>query len=186
MNLNLDPFTYITGIAGLLGLVIQLADAFPKHREARKATVLLIIGVFLGTLISAARSVKIDLPEGSITPFSVLVAVFVVVLALIAITATFTQDKEHRDSLFTFTTLGTVALFVLLFFGAISSSDFGQRSLTVDELIELSTSHVSRGNFDRAISCLQDAQRLLPKKDDRSKGIDAKIKEIKTRQLTPK
>ena len=47
MNLDLDVFTYITGIAGLLGLVLQLKDAFPEHRETRKTIVLLVLGIFL-------------------------------------------------------------------------------------------------------------------------------------------
>lgn len=34
--MNLGLFTYITGVAALLGLIIQFTDIFPKHRESKK------------------------------------------------------------------------------------------------------------------------------------------------------
>ncbi|MGH7231865.1 MAG: hypothetical protein ACREJU_10980, partial [Nitrospiraceae bacterium] len=150
----MDTFTYITGIAGLLGLLLQLKDAFPEHRELRKTVVLLVIGVFVGSLVASVRSVKIDF-GGSISPFTALIAVFVAVLVTVAISATFTQDASRRNDLFGFTAAGTLALFILLLFGVTGSEDSRaerqRRQLTIEELLELSNVHVSRNNFERAI-----------------------------------
>ena len=90
MNLDFDAFTYITGIAGLLGLMLQLKDSFPEYREVRKTIVLLVIGVFVGSIISSLKGVKVDFAT-SIGSFEILVAVFVAVLAVVAIAGAFTR-----------------------------------------------------------------------------------------------
>jgi len=41
-------------IIAVVGIVLQLSDAFPEHRETRKVIVFLAIGVFLGMLASAS------------------------------------------------------------------------------------------------------------------------------------
>ena len=46
------PFTIVAGIAGILGLILTLSDAFPEHREIRKTVFLLVLGVFVGALVS--------------------------------------------------------------------------------------------------------------------------------------
>ena len=70
----MDKFTIITGIAGLLGVLLQFKDAFPEHRETRKAIVLLLLGVFVGsmvaTLLNSQFSVTVPL-----SPFGLLIAV---------------------------------------------------------------------------------------------------------------
>ncbi|ABL00105.1 hypothetical protein Ppro_2499 [Pelobacter propionicus DSM 2379] len=49
MNLpTADYFTYITGIASILGFFLQLTDAFPKHREIRKSIFYISIAVISG------------------------------------------------------------------------------------------------------------------------------------------
>lgn len=57
--MKLGLFTYLTGIATLLGLFLQVKDVFPKHRETRKAVLLVVCGVFLGTFIGALQGTHI-------------------------------------------------------------------------------------------------------------------------------
>ncbi len=66
-DMNFGTFAFITGIASLLVLVLQLKDAFPEHREVRKTVFLIVLGVFIGTIISAFQhvSIKLDFPLNS-------------------------------------------------------------------------------------------------------------------------
>jgi len=190
MGLDLDAFTYITGIAGLLGLVLQLKDTFPQHRETRKTVVLLVLGVFLGSLVSSLRSVKVDLST-TVTPFSVLVGVFVAVLAVIVVAAVLSSEHSKREQLFMVTGLGTFALMILLFFGTLvsgldSQSDRETRRLTIDELLEMSSQHLGRKNFDRSIFFLEQARQRVPKTDSRYKSIQTRIDDVKAKQVGSK
>ncbi|CAG9295951.1 hypothetical protein EV690_2880 [Celerinatantimonas diazotrophica] len=48
-------FTYITGVASLLGFIVQVFDLFPKYGVARRSVFLVVSGVFLGSLSFAHR-----------------------------------------------------------------------------------------------------------------------------------
>jgi hypothetical protein len=190
MNLDLDSFTYITGIAGLLGLMLQLKDSFPLHREIRKTTVLLVLGVFLGSLITSLKGVRVDL-NASIRPFEILVAIFVAVLGIVAIAGAFTKESNRRTELFAFSGIGTLALFMLLLFGGIGSLEEdragrARRQVNVEELLELSTLHASRASYERAILFLEEAKSRLPRTDERQKILDERIKGLKGKQVDAK
>jgi hypothetical protein len=190
MNLDFDTFTYITGIAGLLGLMLQLKDSFPEHREARKIIVLLVIGTFVGSSISSLKGIKVDL-GASISPFEILVAVFVAVLATIAIAGAFTREANRRSELFAFSGFGTLALFVLLMFGGAGSleenrAERDRKQVTIEELLELSTLHASRGSYERSLHFLEEAKSRLPKMDERREALDARIQDIKRKQVGTK
>lgn len=190
MQLSLDTFTYITGIAGLLGLVLQLKDAFPEHREARKAIVMLVIGVFVGSVISALRGVKVDF-GATVSPSQVLVGVFVAVLALVAVVASFTREPERRTELFAFTGIGTVALFFLLMFVNIGSledsrAERERQQINLEELITLVDLAVAKQSYERALVLLGEARRRLPPKDERAKLLVERESEIKNLQVQGK
>jgi hypothetical protein len=185
MNLDFDAFTYITGIAGLLGLILQLKDSFPEHREVRKTIVLLVIGVFVGSVIASLKGVKVDF-GASIRPFEILVAVFVTVLAIVAIAGAFTLESTRRSELFAFSGVGTFALFVLLMFGSAGDSERDRKKVNVEELLELSTLHASRGSYDRALLFLEEAKSRLLRQDERRKVLDDRIQDIKRKQVGAK
>lgn len=141
MNLDFDTFTYITGIAGLLGLVLQFMDSFPEHRETRKTVVVLVIGVFVGSAIASLKGVKVEF-GATVTPFQVLIGVYVFVLAFIAIAAVLTNDSQRRGELFAFTGMGTVGLFIVLFIGGLGSleesrAERDKQQITLEELLTL-------------------------------------------------
>ena len=190
MQLNLDTFTYITGIAGLLGLVLQLKDAFPEHREARKAIVMLVIGVFVGSLISALRGVKVDF-GATVSPSQVLVGVFVAVLAFVAVVAAFTREPQRRIELFAFTGIGTVALFFLLLFVSMDSvadsrAERERQQINLEELVTLVDLAVAKQSYERALVLLGEARRRLPPKDERAKLLVDRESEIKNLQVQGK
>jgi len=190
MNLDFDTFTYITGIAGLLGLMLQLKDSFPEHREARKAIVLLVVGIFVGSVIASLKGVKVEF-GASISPFEILVAVFVAVLAVVAIAGAFTREATRRSELFAFSGFGTLALFVLLFIGGLGSleenrAERGRKQVNIEELLELSTLHASRRSYERSLQFLEEAKSRLSQNDERRKALDDRIQEIKRKQVGAK
>jgi hypothetical protein len=190
MQLDLDTFTYITGIAGLLGLALQLKDVFPEHRETRKTIVMLVIGVFVGSLVSALRGVRVEF-GATIAPSQVLVAVFVAVLAFAAVVAAFTKDPQRRGELFAFTGIGTAALFLLLVFVGMGSlednrAERERQQISLEELITLADLAVSRQNFERALLLLGEAKRRLPPRDERAKLLSDREGEVKNLQVQGK
>ncbi|HZW25429.1 MAG TPA: hypothetical protein VFF26_08090 [Gallionella sp.] len=190
MNLDFDVFTYITGIAGLLGLVLQIKDSFPEHRETRKTIVVLVMGIFLGSAIASLKGVKVEF-GATITPVQVLVGIFVSVLAIVAIAAAFTKDSMRRSEMFTFTGIGTAALFVLLLFTGMSSVEDGRaerekQQISFDELLILSDLAASRESFERSLFLLGEAKRRLPLKDERIKVLEQRERDIKAKQVAGK
>src|SRR3990172_7714181 len=152
----MDKFTIITGIAGLLGLLLQFKDAFPEHRETRKAIVLLLLGVFVGsmvaTLLNSQFSVTVPL-----SPFGLLIAGFGGVLAVLSIAAILSSDLNKRSQLLGASGVGLIAFLFVLLFGAMftsvetdSPTTRALRKMTLDEFLEMSAIHAGRGNYDRA------------------------------------
>ena len=185
MNLDLDPFTYITGVAGLLGLLIQFKDGFAEHREIRRTIVLLIVGIFVGSLLSAIKGIKIDL-GASISPINALIAFTALVVGFVAVAATFTGDAERRGELFGFTALGGLLVLVLVAGAGIASSTGGRPSaeqLSLEELMNLADNADSRGNFERAIFMLERARQTMPLKDERREVLSRREKAIKEKQV---
>ena len=187
MNIDFDAFTYITGIAGLLGLMLQLKDSFPEHREARKTLVLIVIGIFIGSVITSLKGVEVEF-GASISPFEVLVSVFVAVLAVVAIAGAFTKETVRRSELFAFSGFGTLALFVLLMLGGVGSleenrAERDRKQVNIEELLELSALQASRGSFERTLLLLEEAKSRLPQKDGRRKALDERAQELKRKQV---
>ena len=187
MNIDFDAFTYVTGIATLLGLILQLKDSFPEHRETRKTIFLLVIGIFMGSVIASLKGVKVEF-GATISSFEVIGAIFIVVLATAAIVATFTKEANRRYDLFRFLIFGTVALFMLLFVGNVSGiesnrDDRNRKRVSIEELMELSELNTSRGNFERALMFLDEVKNRLPRQDERISQIDNRIQYIKQKQI---
>lgn len=185
MNLDLDAFTYITGLAGLLGLFIQFKDGFAEHREARKTIVFLLLGIFVGSLISAARGIKVDF-GASISPINALVAFVAVVVAFVAVVAIFTREAERRGEMFGFTAFGALVLLVLVLGAAIASSTDTRRiaeQLTLEELITLADSAETRGSYERALFMLEKARTGMDPSDARRQVLAEREKVVKQKQV---
>ena len=182
MNVNFDAFTYITGIAGLLGLVLQFKDSFPEHRDLRKNVVLLVIGVFVGSVIASFKGVKVDF-GGSITAYQGLVGVVLALLVFVSVVAAFTKDGPRRGELFAFAGFGTGFLLLLLIGGAAASSKSADERASLEELLYLVNYEVEHRNYDRALMFLGDAKSRLATTDDRRKDLDNREEQIKKMQV---
>lgn len=187
MNIDFDAFTYVTGIATLLGLILQLKDSFPEHRETRKTIFLLVIGVFAGSVIASLKGAKVEF-GATVSSFEVIGAIFIVVLATAAIVATFTKETTRRYDLFHFLIWGTIALFIFLFAGNVSGiesnrDDRNRKRVSIEELMELSELNASRGNYERALMFLEEVKNRLPSQDGRISQLDNRIQDIKQKQI---
>jgi hypothetical protein len=184
----LTGFTYITGIAGLLGLFLQVKDSFPEHREARKTIVLLVIGVFLGAAISLLTGVKLIL-TAEIGAFQVLVAAIVLVLAFISLAAAFAGNAERRNALFGFAGVGTIALLFILMFGSLTSGTtyhqvaIEKERISIDELMLLIGAAESRSDYERALMYLELAESRLEAGDVRSKVLEQRASGMRQKQV---
>jgi len=181
---SLDMFTYITGIAGLLGLILQLKDMFPEHRETRKAIVLLTLGVFLGSLIGGVRNLQTS-SITNLSPIHLLTTAILGIIAIIVVAAIFSNDRPKRQELLTVAGFGTVALLIILFFGTIAHLPDDQK-LTTDELLELSRQSADKNSYDRAVTLLEMAERKMTSDDPRVKMIKERVIELKSKQVGTK
>jgi heme A synthase len=179
-------FTYITGIATLLGLFIQLKDVFPQHREARKNTILIILGLFIGTIIGSLQRISLNFTV-PVRGLHLLVGAIIVVVFIILISAVFTNDNKKRGQLFGVSAFGTVFLFVILFgYFLLQSPALTSRSfdnITNDEMLILSDIHENKANFERSIYLLKKVIANMEKNDSRYKLLEDKVSDLKKKQI---
>lgn len=190
MNLDLGAFTYITGLVALLGFALQLTDVFPEHRETRKTIVLLVIGVFVGSLVSALRGVKVDI-GAALSSTDVIKYALLFLIGVIAVVAVFAHDRERRMELFLFAGAGTGALLLILFvtgLGSIeeSKAERERQQITLEELLSLATASISKENYDRALMFLHDAKTRISHDDERRKILEQREAEVRDMQLRSK
>ena len=187
MNLSFDAFTYITGVASLLGLVLQFKDSFPDHRDTRKTIVVLVIGVFAGSTIASLKGVRVEF-GGTIATTQIVMGIFISVLAIVAVAAAFTKDNQRRMEMFAFTGIGTFALFILMFgtgLGSLEESraEREKQQISLEELLTLSDLSASRANFERALFLLEEAKKRLPSRDERLKALEQRAIDVKAKQV---
>lgn len=184
--MDVGIFTYITGIATLLGLLIQLTDIFPHHREARKSLVLIVVGLFAGTLIGTFQKISVTLAF-PLTGLYVLVGAIIAVVFVLLIAATLTSDKEKRNQLFRASGVGTLLLFLILFgqlmltSPAATSRSFDR--ISNDELLTLSKSSEEKGNIERSIYLLDIVLKGVSSNDPRHRILQERIADLKNRQI---
>jgi hypothetical protein len=177
--------TYLAGIASLLGLVLQLFDAFPEYREVRKTVFLIVLGTFVGTLLSTFQHVsfKIEFP---LTGFNILIGISLLVISILAILACFTTEQTKRLEIFTAAGIGLLALMFVLFFGSLIIGATGSKNINQDELNYLVDKNIGKGDINRAIEILEMIKNRLERKDPRYEVIKNKISELKGHGPSPK
>ena len=190
MNLDLDAFTYITGVAALLSLALQFIDVFPEHRETRKTIVLLVIGIFVGSLVSALRGVKVDI-GATLSSTDIIKYGLSSVIFFVVVVAAFVRDPERRMQLFMVAGAGTVALFVLLFATGLASTNDSRaerdrQKITLEELLTLADMASSKENYERALILLAEAKTRLPLHDERRQILEQREVELRSQQVRSK
>ena len=185
-NMNLGLFTYIAGIATILGLLIQIKDVFPQHRETRKNVLFIILGLFIGTLIGSLQKINVTFAV-PMSGSQLLIGAIIIVVFVVLISAVFTDNNEKRMQLFGVSGAGAGLLFVILFgLFALQSPAATSRSvdkITNDELLLLADTNKEKGNFERSIYFLEEIKEDLNSADPRYEILARKISGVKKLQI---
>ena len=142
--MELNYFAYITGIASVLGLALQVFDIFPTHAGFRKSIFLLVLGIFLGTLLNTFDASHIIF-DVKLSGFTLLMSVFAFAILGFLVAGALMRDRQRRAELFIIGCGGFIAFVFVLFVGSLWTSDISyptveKKRLTVSELIDLSDS----------------------------------------------
>jgi MFS family permease len=181
-----EYFAYVTGVATLLAFVLQLKDVFPQHRDARKALLYVVSGMFLGSLLGNINKIDIKIAT-EVHPISALVVAFLCLLLLglaaIAIASVTSETFDRRSELYGLLGIGTMVFFVGLLAAGISFSATSRESpeiwrFSVQEHVVLARYHVQRKDFDRALTLLDRVRTQYPVDDVRRKEIESQIESI--------
>jgi hypothetical protein len=185
--MEFSHFTYIAGIASLLGFALQLFNVFPKYSGFRKSIFLLILGIFLGTLINTFNTSHVTF-DVKISGFSILITVFALTIIGLLVAGAMMQNPRRREELFTICSFGFMGFLCVLFMGSLFSGNvktatMEKEQLTISEFIELADYAEKRGDFDRAIMHLESLKNRLEANDLRQKKIKERIEQAKRRQI---
>jgi hypothetical protein len=154
-------FTIATGLASLFGFILQIFDLFPQLGAFRGSAAMFFLGVCAGSLVRAIAPASIRL-NVEMTGFTVLVAVFILAIFGLLVTATLTTDATRRGEMFVAAAFGLAALLVLLMGGFMMMSDRpAQGGLTVRELRMLADDAVEAKDVERAVRHLRAIQSKL-------------------------
>jgi hypothetical protein len=189
--MDLGIFTWITGIATLLGFLLQVRDVLPKYRETRKALLLVTLGIFIGTIIGSLQRVSIQF-NMPITGFSLLIGFMGILLAVLVLIGVFTNDTRRREDVLPIAGVGTVVFIFVLFFGYLLTSidiaphtETQRKAIAIDELLLLVDVNVEKRNIDRAIMLLEQTKGRLQETDPRYAVIESRIEALKKEQVSP-
>jgi MFS family permease len=162
-----------------IALALQVADAFPEHREVRKTIVILSVGIFIGAASSALLAARYEI-TGNVDARFVLLFSLVVLLLVFALLAVLLTDAKKRES------AGVVAwvltgLFCLTGLAIGLGSLEREPSVSTDELLALARDAEGRGDFERAIDLSRRAKERVP---DALRGeVEKRISELERRQI---
>ena len=184
----MQHFTLITGIASIISLAIQLFDLFPRFRRQRQAFLLVVCGIFLGSVI---RGINVSAVQISLQPtgFMLLVGFIAVAVLCVLLLAASAKDRMKRMELYTAAGVGTVLLGFILFFGTMieatkQSTQSGDRDrLTLSELTALADRAEAQGDLERAISYLDTVAARLDPHDQNVFKMRDRIKALRDKSI---
>lgn len=148
--------TLIGFVIALVGIVLQISDAFPEHRETRKVIVLLSIGLFIGIAASAALGAKYQVTGNVDRRFALLYAI-AGFAAFFGIVSIFVDDRNRRETALALA--GSAAgIFILSgFFVAIGSQE-PEPIYSEEEILILANDAEQKGRYELAIKRLAEMQ----------------------------
>ena len=180
-------FTYIAATVTFLSFVLQICGAFSKHAEIRKSVFLLVLGIFIGNLITSISGSKIV--YGLSFPF-IGILMFFILFCIIGflIYAVQVDDIEKRKEIYKQCGFGVFILIITLIGYGIyhlpaCNPDIEKQRLTLSEFNSLAAIAIEKGDYERAITHLETIEGRLMANDPRKDEITNRIKEIKILQL---
>ncbi|MGF1718173.1 hypothetical protein L4D08_25255 [Photobacterium chitinilyticum] len=186
---DINYFSYITGIASLLGFVAQAMDWFPRHKDLRKFVTALVLGIFVGSLSSVFHNSSVVF-NFAISGFSMLLLSLGGIILLLLAIAIYTPDSRKRGELYGISGIIGFIFAMTLFLGSLSSvgGEAGairneKSRLTISELVFLSEVAAEKSDFDRALMHLELIRERLDSNDSRLAELDLKIEDLKRQQI---
>lgn len=171
--------TVIGFVIAVVGIILQLADAFPEHRETRKVIVFLSIGVFIGIVASAGLGAKYQITGDVDRRFALLYGL-AAVAAGFGLIAVFVSDPARRDVAgVVAAAFGAVFIAAGLFVG-VGSAEREPR-YSADEILILANAAEQAGQYETAIDRLEELDARLPG-EDASERVQKRIRKIRERQ----
>ena len=166
---------------------MNVTNIFRKYKKVRDSISLIVFGVFLGSFIKAfdSSSIRLDFP---IDGYTIIVAIFVLVILSSLVTGFTTNDVNRRGDLHVVAGIAFfVFIFVLMVGIAIRNENLSieqeKKKLNISEVILLADDNEKRTNYDRAIMHLESVKYRLGIDDPRRKVIEERIKELKLKQV---
>jgi len=186
----MNMFIYVTGIASLLGVVLQLKDAFPKHRDLRKNLLLVIFGTFIGTLLGGIKIVQVSLSAPSnqqeVIILVIVVGLLFVIIGLVAgsiFKKSDTRQKSLAEGAGNAAALFFICLIPILLFLSFSRTSVPDEMLGMDEAKLLVDAHEHNRNYDRVIVLLDSMKSKMRLDDPRLEAINNRLESLKKKQL---
>ncbi|HEX8419453.1 MAG TPA: hypothetical protein VF638_05510 [Sphingomonas sp.] len=151
----MDTVTIVSVIIAIVGIVLQLIDAFPTHREARRSVATVAVGIFLGVAASSFSRAQYNI-SGNIDRQFVLLFALLAVTVVFGLLAALLGDPKRRDA------AGMIGLcFGLVFLAAGAMVAAGaspaqdQPKFSTDELLLVAGRAEQQGKPDVAIAHLE-------------------------------
>ena len=154
-------------LIAIVGIVLQLADAFPEHRETRKTVVIMSIGFFAGAIGNGVFSAKYNITGDFSSKYAILFAL-AFILFVFGLLATLLSDDKKRDNA-SVVAGGAAILFLLTGFAVAMSGIDRDPVLSTDELLVLAKNAESHGQYEHAVDLNRQLKARLPS------GADAEI-----------
>ncbi|MCG8096881.1 MAG: hypothetical protein JAZ17_25200 [Candidatus Thiodiazotropha endolucinida] len=188
--MDLTYFAYISGVASLLGFMLQVFDVFPTHADIRKSLFLLALGIFIGTIFNAMDASEIEVTFKA-SGYVILVSVLLLITIIALIAGAMMEDKERRGELFAVSGVSSFIFMLVLIFGYIFSSisssvdseNVEKSRLTTNELLLLADSAMAQGDYEREIMHLETLKNRFYIEDIRRKKLEERIGQAKDKQI---
>ena len=165
----------------------QFKDLFPEHRQVRQTIVVLVTGIFLGTLLSALKGIRVEFGT-SIQTSQIVVIALVCVLVLACIVVLFTKDQARRNDIYPFIGVGVFVLLGILLAQGLASvrgtdSDQEQKQISLEEIMQLANAASAHGNYERALMWLESAKPRVINDSGQSQIIQKRELDIRKKQI---
>jgi len=180
-------FTFLSAIASVLSLILQLKDVFPAHRDTRKKLSILVLGCFIGSIFGVLQKVDFTISM-SYNPLALLILIILIaVLLFLLVTAAigiFSKEPKRRGEAKELLFVGFIAAILFVFpFGGMALhglwTSSSMNDLTDAELVKMSNMCFENKNLERSLEFLERLNRRLTEDDPRKEMLQKRINKIK-------
>lgn len=182
-------FTIVTGLASVVGFILQIKDIFPKYRRYYTAATFVLFGVTIGFGLNSLTGTTVHLPA-SLSPRNIIGILLFggsgVLIFFCFTAAAMLGNPERRSEL---SRIGSAVsgflIFLLLFFINTffpPTQEEREQIFTYDEQVACAVTAVSHQNFDRALVILDNAVAGLGLGDSRREIVDKLKTQIRSQQ----